>query len=284
MTVQLPRDLEANGVEIKKDPKRRDRKSDPKRKKRQPNRFGDRGFTLKNIDEIGDASWSEVCHGCCVHTPEEWASIMVAIFLILTCLWLFGLGLEFLGSGAKVMGGCAAGELFGGTSNPVLGLMTGILATVLLQSSSTTTAIIVGLVGAEDSFIGVRQGIYMVMGANIGTAVTSTVVSLGHFHDSNQLELAFGGATVHDIFNFLSVCVLLPVEVATGYLYHLTEALVRGADTESGDQWQGPVKKIISPLAARVLKSNKKLINAVAAGGKSACPVAGDRSPYLSND
>ena len=255
-----------NGKVIDKKTKTKKR-NDKSKRKRSKKKFGDRGFTLEDVEAIGDASWFEVCHSCFVHTPEEWVTIFFAGIMILACLYFFGLGLDFLGTGAKVAGGCAAGELFGDDSNPISGLMTGILATVLLQSSSTTTAIIVGLVGADDSLVSVQQGIYMVMGANIGTTVTSTIVALGHFHDPNQLELAFGGATIHDVFNFLSVAVLLPVEAATGYLDKLTAALVRGADTESGDSWNGPIKRLISPLGAKVLVSNKKLINAVAAGG-----------------
>jgi len=55
--------------------------------------------------------------------------------------------------------------------------MVGILSTVLLQSSSTTTSIIVSLTGAD--VVSVNQGIYMVMGANIGTSVTNTIVAMG---------------------------------------------------------------------------------------------------------
>ena len=101
--------------------------------------------------------------------------IAVAIFGVLFFLYFFLFGLELLGSGAKVMSGCKAGELFGSDTNPIAGLMVGILATVLLQSSSTTTSIIVSLVG---NGITIDQGIYMVMGANIGTSVTNTIVAM----------------------------------------------------------------------------------------------------------
>jgi len=63
----------------------------------------------------------------------------------------------------------------------------------------------------------------MIMGANIGTSVTNTIVALGQMGDGDQLERAFGGATVHDMFNVCTVVVLLPVEVVTGYLKHLTQ-------------------------------------------------------------
>lgn len=54
------------------------------------------------------------------------------------------------------------------------------------------------------------------MGANIGTSVTNTIVALGQMSDKGEFRRAFAGATVHDMFNWLTVIVLLPLEVATG--------------------------------------------------------------------
>jgi sodium-dependent phosphate cotransporter len=107
----------------------------------------------------------------------------------------------------------------------------------------------------------------MIMGANIGTTITNTIVALGHFQNPDQLQLAFAGATMHDLFNLFTVAILLPLEVVSGYLYHLTAALVRGADTEAGESWEGPAKKLVSPLAHRIILANKAVTNAVAAGG-----------------
>ena len=108
--------------------------------------FGDSEFDV--AEEYGDATWGEVCSTCCVHSPQEWGLIALGLFGVITALYFFLFGLELLGSGAKVMSGCKAGELFGDDTNPIAGLMVGILATVLLQSSSTTTSIIVSLVGS----------------------------------------------------------------------------------------------------------------------------------------
>jgi sodium-dependent phosphate cotransporter len=141
--------------------------------------------------------------------------------------------------------------------------MVGILATVLLQSSSTTTSIVVSLVG---SAVSVNQGIYMIMGANIGTSVTNTIVAMGQMGDGDQLERAFAGATVHDLFNVLSVLILMPLELATGYLAHLTKAIVKNTDTKENEQWEGPIKKIVSPLGSKIILSNKKLIQGAAKG------------------
>ena len=66
----------------------------------------------------------------------------------------------------------------------------------------------------------------MVMGANIGTSLTSTLVSLTQISDRRQFELAFAGATVHDCFNWLTVTVLLTLEITTGVLKRGTAATV----------------------------------------------------------
>ena len=60
------------------------------------------------------------------------------------------------------------------------------------------------------------MAIPIVMGANIGTSVTNTIVSLGQITDKDDFRRAFAGATVHDIFNWLSVFVLLPLEIIVG--------------------------------------------------------------------
>jgi len=237
--------------------------------------IGDTDFDAE--DDYGDASWSEVFNACCVHDAKEWAWIFVGVCAIVFFLYFFLFGLELLGSGAKVMSGCKAGELFGDDTNPIAGLMVGILATVLLQSSSTTTSIIVSLTG---SAISVQQGIYMVMGANIGTSVTNTIVAMGQMGDGDQLERAFAGATVHDCFNFMAVIILLPVEVATGYLDALTGALVKGADTEKGDKWEGPIKKLVAPLGDKIIKANKDIIKAIAQG-EGSCEDGGGFYPVI---
>ena len=132
---------------------------------------------MEDYKEMTDASWEDVLEACCCHTAEEWAAIGVALLFLLFFLYFFLVGLELLGSSAKVIGGCTAGDLLGEDTNPVAGIMIGILATVLLQSSSTATSIIVSLVGSN--VLATRQAIYIIMGANIGTSVTNTIVAMG---------------------------------------------------------------------------------------------------------
>lgn len=221
----------------------------------------------EELEEMEDATWGEVCSTCCVHDAKEWGLIFLGLAGVCFFLYFFLFGLDLLGNGAKVIGGCSAGALFGDNTNPVAGLMIGILATVLIQSSSSSTSIVVSLVGADT--ISVKTGIYMVMGANIGTSVTNTIVAMGHLGDGDELERAFAGATVHDMFNFLSVGLFFPIEVVTHYLYWLSLAVVGGGDDgreSQGEKWTGPIKRMVGPLTKTIIVPNKNVPKDVAKG------------------
>lgn len=62
------------------------------------------------------------------------------------------------------------------------------------------------------------MAIPMVMGANLGTTITNTIVSLGHIRDRGEFRRAFAAATVHDFFNLLAVFIFLPLELMFGLL------------------------------------------------------------------
>ena len=61
----------------------------------------------------------------------------------------------------------------------------------------------------------VKSAIPLIMGANIGTTITSTLVSFVQAGNREEFRKAFAAGTVHDMFNWLTVCVLLPVEILT---------------------------------------------------------------------
>lgn len=105
--------------------------------------------------------------------------------------------------------------------------------------------------------IRVRNAIPIVMGANIGTSVTNTIVSLMQATDRNEFRLAFAAATVHDMFNWLTVLVLLPLEVSTRYLENLTNYIMdltdwqqdRGKKTEF-------LSKLTKPFTTMIIEVN----------------------------
>ncbi|MCB9897759.1 MAG: Na/Pi symporter [Planctomycetes bacterium] len=138
--------------------------------------------------------------------------------LLLVLLYGFLVAIGLMDGAFKLLGEEHAGGLFQGVTNPFAGLAVGILATVLVQSSSVTTSTIVALCGSGQ--LQLELAVPMIMGANIGTTVTNTLVSVGSVRRSVEFRRAFACATVHDVFNFCSVAVLLPLELATGYLRH----------------------------------------------------------------
>lgn len=148
---------------------------------------------------------------------QAWLLVAALIYLLLASVGA-------IGSGFKMATASNAKELFSFASNPVIALIIGVVATALIQSSSTVTSIIVGMVAGG---LPLSIAIPMVMGANIGTSLTSTLVSLGHVRNGDEFRRAFAAATVHDSFNILAVIILLPLEI-------LFKPLQRSAEFMSG--------------------------------------------------
>lgn len=174
----------------------------------------------------------------------------VLVFLI---LGLFLLALNLLGDGFKLLSEDIVQDFFKVTRNPIVSLFIGLFATALMQSSSTTTSIVVALVAAGT--LPFESAIPMIMGANIGTSVTSTIVALGHIHSKDEFRYAISAATVHDFFNILVVIVLLPLELGTGVISRsalfLTELLpIFDSDGES----KGILDWTIKPASAWLVK------------------------------
>ena len=164
---------------------------------------------------------------------------------LLGLLFVFLLGIQGLGDGFKLLGRDLLDAFFASTENPFMALMVGIMATTLVQSSSVTTAMIVGLVAAPENPLPLANAVPMVMGANIGTTVTNTLVSLAHMGRRDEFLRAFSVATCHDFFNFITVAVLLPLEMATGYLSRAAVALASSYSGNGGVAYESPLKGVL---------------------------------------
>ena len=179
------------------------------------------------------------------------ARLMARVILLVLMLYVFLAAIELFGGAAKMVGKEAAENLLSGLKNPFAGLAVGILATAMVQSSSFTTSLVVILVGSGQ--LPLLYAVPVVMGANIGTSVTNTIVSLGHVTRNVEFRRAFAGATVHDIFNLMTVAVLFPLELATGYLRHTAEWLVSVMNLQGGGGGlANPVKLAVKWLAGLI--------------------------------
>ena len=136
--------------------------------------------------------------------------IAVSVYVLLLAVGTIGSGFKMATGGKE-----GAEAIFAFAQNPFVGVIMGLLATALVQSSSTVTSVIVGMVAGG---LPVSIAIPMVMGANMGTTVTNTLVSLGHVGNREEFRRAFAAATVHDWFNLLAIVIFLPLEIFFGYL------------------------------------------------------------------
>ncbi|MGK9064536.1 Na/Pi symporter [Stutzerimonas chloritidismutans] len=168
--------------------------------------------------------------------------------LVVTLIYLLLAAVGAIGDGFKAATGDNAKQLFAFATNPFVGLMIGLAATALIQSSSTVTSIIVGMVAGG---LPIPIAIPLIMGANIGTSLTSTIVSLGHLRSGEEFHRAFAAATVHDAFNVTAVTILLPLELLFHPLQRLSEALagllVHDASMDMGGM--NFMKALLSPAS-----------------------------------
>ncbi len=128
---------------------------------------------------------------------------------------------------------------------------------MLVQSSATSTSVIVSLVSAG---VDVHHAVPMIMGSNVGTSVTNTIVSMTQAGDRERFRRAFAAATVHDMFNWLSVTVLLMMEIATGAMEKLTgyfvDRMPLGTEVSNPDL----LKPLTKPLTSRVVQLDQDVL------------------------
>ncbi|XP_007496686.1 sodium-dependent phosphate transport protein 2B-like isoform X6 [Monodelphis domestica] len=201
-----------------------------------------------------------------------------AIMKVITFLlffFFFTCSLDILSSAFQLIAGKVAREfLFGGPIlfNPIACAMLGLLATVVVQSSSISASVLVSLVSS--SFLTVETAIPVMMGVNVGTAITNILVALMYAGDREEFGRVFAGATVHSFFNWLTVLVLLPLELITGFLYHLSYRIMRSfkfqADDDDDDDGPELLKALTGPLTNIIIQLNKKVFTELAAGNQEA--------------
>ena len=190
---------------------------------------------------------------------------------IVASLYFFIVGIGAMGHAFKLFGREFSEAILTTTASPLVGLFIGVLATSLVQSSSTTTSIIVGMVAA--GAISIEGAIPMIMGANVGTTVTNTLVSMGHITRRHEFRLAFAAATVHDFFNLLTLLILFPLELATGYLSRLASlsasAFAGLGGMKLGNPLNAATRPAINALAEVVANDELGKVSIVGTGMQS---------------
>ena len=115
---------------------------------------------------------------------------ILTIISLLGGLAMFLYGMEIMGDGLKQGSGTALKNFMGKlTQNVFLGLLTGTIVTAIIQSSTATIVLTVGLIGA--GILNLKQAVSIVMGANIGTTVTAQIIRLMDIETSGGSLLVF---------------------------------------------------------------------------------------------
>ena len=169
------------------------------------------------------------------------ASLQLIVFL-----YLFILSLDLMGASLKMFGKDFSHALISTTTNPFIGLFVGILATSIIQSSSSTTSIVVGMVAA--GALNIENAIPIVMGANIGTSVTTFLTAFPQINRGAEFKRAFAAATVHDFFNIMSVIIFLPLQLYTNFLGIAAGYMGELFQDMGGLSFLSPVKALTKPV------------------------------------
>ncbi|MFB6814415.1 thymidylate synthase [Streptomyces sp. NPDC056347] len=154
-----------------------------------------------------------------------WCGVAGLIYLLICAVSIISRGFAGLGSDA-------AHTMFAFAANPWVGLSVGVLGTVLIQSSTTTTAIAVTAVGS--GALPIQGAIPIILGANVGTTVTTSLVALTFIGDRTEFRRALGASTVHDFYNWLALLIFFPVELIWHPLERISRALT---DALYGTDW-----------------------------------------------
>jgi len=179
------------------------------------------------------------------------------LLLVIICVYLFLVSIGLMSVAFKGFGKEFAENLIKATSNPFIGLFIGIFATSIMQSSSTTTSILVGMVAS--GILTVGNAIPIIMGANIGTTITNTLVALAHVTRREEFRRAISGATLHDFFKLMCVCILFPLEITTHFIEKISTRIAILFSNVGGIKFTSPVKTATKPLINFVKHSLERL-------------------------
>jgi sodium-dependent phosphate cotransporter len=113
-----------------------------------------------------------------------WLAVLGLVYLLLIAVGILSQGFRAISGGAD-----GAAAIFEFATNPIVGVILGVLATALVQSSSAVTSVIVGLVGGG---LPVAIAIPMILGSNMGTTVTNTLAALGNLKEDKAFNRSDG--------------------------------------------------------------------------------------------
>ncbi|VDO42114.1 unnamed protein product [Haemonchus placei] len=167
-------------------------------------------------------------------------------------LFLYICSLSNLSTAFSLLGSRGLGKAIKASpliNDPVSAVVVGMMATVVLQSATTTTNVLVGMIAAD--MLTVHDAIPVMMGSELGGTLVNAIVSLAYSGKPEEFRRAFAAATLGDVFNVCCIFIILPMELATGFIEKLSWIIVDPLIAEQGislktlDLLTDPVNRMI---------------------------------------
>ncbi|CAD6187467.1 unnamed protein product [Caenorhabditis auriculariae] len=144
--------------------------------------------------------------------------------------------------------------------DPISALVVGMLVTVVLQSATTTTNILVTMVAAN--MITVHDAIPVMIGSELGSSLVNALISLAYAGQPEQFCRAFSAAVLGDVFNVCSLFVIFPLELATSLIETLSWWIVDPLISEQGLSFK-TLELLTDPVTRMILEVNEaEVLNA----------------------
>jgi len=185
------------------------------------------GYTAK----VNDNSMEQAKGNANRPDKPKGKSYLKSFAIALFYLTLFLFSLDMMSHAFSHLGKDMAESIIVAASNPFVGLFIGLVVTAVIQSSSTTTSIVVALVASNT--LSFNTAVPIILGANIGTTLTSTLVSLSFITKKGEFRKAMSTGAVHDVFNIMLTVILFPLEYYYGFLSKISQSIASQLDTGS---------------------------------------------------
>ncbi|MEQ9299335.1 MAG: Na/Pi symporter [Cyclobacteriaceae bacterium] len=172
-------------------------------------------------------------------------------FIVLV-IGVFLIAINLMATAFSYLGEDIAQSILFATANPFIGLFIGLLMTAIIQSSSTSTSMTVAAVASGS--ISFEGAIPIIMGANIGTTLTSTIIALGYITKKKEFERAVSAGVIHDIFNIFCVILLFPLEynyqLLSRFATQITRVFFYDANKMATEEVEGLGNIIFDPISS----------------------------------
>lgn len=180
-------------------------------------------------------------------------TVRIALFIIAS-LGVFLFAIELMEAALRSEGSSLQ-TILKVTANPFEGFALGLLVTAIIQSSSATTSLAVAMVASGS--LELTAAVPVIMGANIGTTITSSITSLGFLTRKREFRRAVAAGTYHCFFNLLTALLLFPLEYHYAFLSKISIGITRlfispGSLQVSNKETMGWIEQLSSSVSAAV--------------------------------